>query len=44
MAQAGSTYEQILKHYYSGIAVGLPGGAAAAAATRPVLTGGAANP
>jgi stage II sporulation protein D len=44
MAQAGATYDQILKHYYSGIAVGPATGAAAAAAPRPVLTGGAANP
>jgi peptidoglycan hydrolase-like amidase len=44
MAQAGATYDQILKHYYSGINVGPAGGAVAAASPHPVLTGGAANP
>lgn len=44
MAQAGATYDQILKHYYSGIAVGPAPAASAAAPARPVLTGGAANP
>jgi stage II sporulation protein D len=44
MAQAGATYDQILKHYYSGIAVGPATSAAAASAPHPVLTGGAANP
>ncbi len=34
MAQAGSTFEEILKHYYTGIKVGVPG-AAAAAVGRP---------
>jgi stage II sporulation protein D len=44
MAQAGATYDQILKHYYSGIAVGPSSGPVAAAQPRLVLTGGAANP
>jgi stage II sporulation protein D len=44
MAQAGSTYDQILKHYYAGVAVGPAVGSAAAPPERPLLTGGAANP
>jgi stage II sporulation protein D len=42
MAQAGATYEQILKHYYSGITVGVA--TAEALNPRPVLTGGVATP
>jgi stage II sporulation protein D len=42
MAQAGSSYDQILKHYYTGVAVG----PASADATNPrvVLTGSVATP
>jgi stage II sporulation protein D len=42
MAQAGATFDQILKHYYSGVAVG----PASAEALNPrlVLTGGATTP
>jgi stage II sporulation protein D len=42
MAQAGATYDQILKHYYSGVAVGPA--VAAALHPRAVLTGSAATP
>ncbi|HET9317887.1 MAG TPA: hypothetical protein VFQ51_20000, partial [Vicinamibacteria bacterium] len=42
MAQAGATYDQILKHYYSGVTVGPA--SAAALNPRPVLTGSVATP
>ena len=42
MAQAGATYDQILKHYYSGVAVGPA--ASASLNPRVVLTGSAATP
>lgn len=42
MAQAGASYEQILKHYYSGIAVGPA--TAEALNPRAVLTGSVATP
>jgi stage II sporulation protein D len=42
MAQAGATYDQILKHYYTGITVGPA--SAEVLNPRPVLTGGVATP
>jgi stage II sporulation protein D len=42
MAQAGATYDQILRHYYTGVAVGPA--TTAALNPRPVLTGGVATP
>jgi stage II sporulation protein D len=42
MAQAGATYDQVLKHYYAGIQVGPAG--AEALNPRPVLTGGVGTP
>jgi stage II sporulation protein D len=42
MAQAGATYEQILKHYYTGVSVGPA--SADALNSRVVLTGGVATP
>jgi stage II sporulation protein D len=42
MAQAGSTYDQILKHYYTGVSVGPA--SAEALNSRAVLTGGVATP
>ena len=42
MAQAGATYDQILKHYYTGITVGPA--SAQALKSGPVLTGGVATP
>ncbi len=42
MAQAGATYDQILKHYYTGISVGPA--SVAALNPRVVLTGGVATP
>jgi stage II sporulation protein D len=44
MAQAGAAYDQILKHYYTGIAVGPASAPVAAVQPRLLLTGGAANP
>jgi hypothetical protein len=44
MAQAGATYDQILKHYYTGISVSPATASAMATPARLVLTGGAANP
>jgi stage II sporulation protein D len=42
MAQAGASYDQILRHYYSGVAVGPA--SADALNPSPVLTGGVATP